>query len=66
MITAEETGTKPQEKDVESTAHERKAATVRKDHVTSMTSRATVHGAAFSVCQNPAFIGETEGSAAPV
>jgi hypothetical protein len=41
-------------------------ATVRKDHVTSVTSRATVHGAAFSVCQIPALIGETEGSAAPV
>jgi hypothetical protein len=29
-------------------------------------SRATVHNAVFSACQIPAFIGETEGSAAPV
>jgi hypothetical protein len=41
-------------------------ATVRKDHVTSVTSRATVHGAVFSAFRIPAFIGETEGSAAPV
>jgi hypothetical protein len=34
--------------------------------VTSVTSRATVHGAAFSACRIPVFIGETEGSAAPV
>jgi hypothetical protein len=40
--------------------------TVRKGHVTSVTSRATVHGAAFSACRIPAFVGETEGSAAPV
>jgi hypothetical protein len=38
-------------------------ATVRKDHVTSVMS---VHGAAFSACRIPAFVGETEGSAAPV
>jgi hypothetical protein len=31
-------------------------ATVRKDHMTSVTSRATVHNAAFSACQIPAFI----------
>jgi hypothetical protein len=41
-------------------------ATVSKDHVTSVMSRATVHNAAFSTCQIPALIGETEGSAAPV
>jgi hypothetical protein len=41
-------------------------ATVRKDHVTSQTSHATVHGAAFSACRIPAFIGETEGSTAPL
>jgi hypothetical protein len=41
-------------------------ATVRKDHVTSVTSRATVHGAVFSTCRIPALIGETEGSAVPV
>jgi hypothetical protein len=41
-------------------------ATVRKDHVTSVTSRTTVHGAAFSACRISALIGETEGSAAPV
>jgi hypothetical protein len=29
-------------------------ATVRKDHVTSVMSHATVHGAAFSACQIPA------------
>jgi hypothetical protein len=40
--------------------------TVKKDHVTSVTSRTTIHNAAFSACQIPAFIGETEGSAAPV
>jgi hypothetical protein len=40
--------------------------TVRKDHVTSVTSRATVHNAAFSACQIPASTGEIEGSAAPV
>jgi hypothetical protein len=34
-------------------------ATVRKDHVTSVTSRATVHSAAISACRIPAFIGET-------
>jgi hypothetical protein len=34
--------------------------------VTSVTSPATIHGAAFSACRIPAFIGETEGSAAPV
>jgi hypothetical protein len=39
-------------------------ATVSKDHVTSVTSRKTIHGAAFSACRIPAFIGETEGSAA--
>jgi hypothetical protein len=38
----------------------------RKDDVTSVTSRATVHNAAFSICQIPEFIGETEGSAARV
>jgi hypothetical protein len=37
-----------------------------KDHVTSVTSRATAHGAAFSTCWMPGFMGETEGSAAPV
>jgi hypothetical protein len=37
-------------------------ATVRKDHVTSVTC-ATVHNAAFSACQTPAFIRENEGSA---
>jgi hypothetical protein len=31
--------------------------------VTSVTSRATIHNAAFSACQTPAFIRETEGSA---
>jgi hypothetical protein len=41
-------------------------ATVRKDHVTSVMSYATVHGAAFFACWIPVFIGETEGSAAPV
>jgi hypothetical protein len=41
-------------------------ATVKKDHLTSVTSRATIHGAAFSACRIPAFIGEIEGSAAPV
>jgi hypothetical protein len=30
--------------------------------VTSATSRATVHNAAFPACQTPGFIGETEGS----
>jgi hypothetical protein len=34
--------------------------------VTSVTSGVTVHNAEFSACQIPAFIGETEGSAAPV
>jgi predicted kinase len=38
-------------------------ATVRKDHVTSVMSRATAHGAAFSACRIPAFIEGTEGSA---
>jgi hypothetical protein len=38
----------------------------REDHVTSATSRATVHNAAFSAYRIPAFIGEIEGSAAPV
>jgi hypothetical protein len=37
-------------------------ATVRKNHVTSVTSCATIHNAAFSACQTPAFIRETEGS----
>jgi hypothetical protein len=32
----------------------------------SVTSRATVHDAAFSAGRIPALIGETEGSAAPV
>jgi hypothetical protein len=41
-------------------------ATVRKDHITSVTSRATVRGAMFSACLIPAFIRETEGSAAQV
>jgi hypothetical protein len=41
-------------------------ATVRKGHVTSVMSCATIHNAAFSACQIPAFIRETEGSAAPV
>jgi hypothetical protein len=41
-------------------------ATVRKDHMTSVTSRATIHNAAFSACHIPAFIRETEGSAVPV
>jgi hypothetical protein len=40
--------------------------TVRKDDVTSVTSRATIHNAAFSACRILAFIGETKGSAAPV
>jgi hypothetical protein len=31
-----------------------------------VTPRATVHGAAFSVCRIAAFIGETEGNAALV
>jgi hypothetical protein len=31
--------------------------------VTSVTSRATVHGTAFSASRIPTFIGETEGSA---
>jgi hypothetical protein len=34
--------------------------------VTSVTSRATIHNAAFSACQIPPFVGETEGSAALV
>jgi hypothetical protein len=34
--------------------------------VTSVTSRTTIHNAAFSTCQIPAFIRETEGSAVPV
>jgi hypothetical protein len=37
-------------------------ATVRRGHVTSATSRATVHNATFPACQTPGFIGETEGS----
>jgi hypothetical protein len=41
-------------------------ATIRKDHVTSVMSRATVHSTAFSACQILALTGETEGSAAPV
>jgi hypothetical protein len=41
-------------------------ATVRKAHVTSVTSRATVQGAAFTACRIQAFIGETEGSAVRV
>jgi hypothetical protein len=36
---------------------------IRKGHVTSMASPATIHNAAFSACQTPAFIRETEGSA---
>jgi hypothetical protein len=36
--------------------------TVRRGHVTSATSRATVHNAAFPACQTPGFIGETGGS----
>jgi hypothetical protein len=40
-------------------------ATVCKDHVTSVTS-CTMHSAAFSECQIPAFTRETEGSAVPV
>jgi hypothetical protein len=39
---------------------------LRKDDVTSVTSRATIHNVAFSACQIPALIGETEGSAAAV
>jgi hypothetical protein len=35
----------------------------RKDHVTSVTSRATIHNAAFSACQIPVLIRETEASA---
>jgi hypothetical protein len=35
------------------------------DHMTSVTSRATVHNAAFSACRIPAFIRETVCSAAP-
>jgi hypothetical protein len=37
-------------------------ATVRKGHVTSLSSRASIHKAAFSACQTPAFIRETEES----
>jgi hypothetical protein len=37
-----------------------------KEHVTSVTSHATIHNAAFSACQIPGFIRETEGSAVPV
>jgi hypothetical protein len=37
-----------------------------KNHVTSVTSRATIHNAAFSARQIPVFIRETEGSAVPV
>jgi hypothetical protein len=48
------------------TVAERCRATVRKDDVTSVTSRATIHNTAFSVCQNPALTEKTEGSAAPV
>jgi hypothetical protein len=39
---------------------------LRKDDVTSVTSRATIHNVAFSACQIPAFIGETEVSAGGV
>jgi hypothetical protein len=39
---------------------------LRKDDVTSVMSCATIHNAAFSACQIPALIGETEGSAATV
>jgi hypothetical protein len=42
------------------------SATVRKDDVTSVKSRTTIHNAAFSACQIPAFIRETVGSAFPV
>jgi hypothetical protein len=35
----------------------------RNRDVSSVMSRATVHGAAFLACLIPAFIGETEGSA---
>jgi hypothetical protein len=41
-------------------------ATVRKDHVTSVMSGATIHNAAFSTCQITVFTGEPEGSASPV
>jgi hypothetical protein len=44
----------------------RDCATVRKGHVTSVTSRATIHNAAFSTCQIPAFIRENKGSAVQV
>jgi hypothetical protein len=37
-----------------------------KDDVTSVTSLATIHNAAFFACQIPALIGETEGSAVSV
>jgi hypothetical protein len=39
---------------------------LRKDDVTSVTSRATIHNAAFLACQIPALIGKTEGSAGAV
>jgi hypothetical protein len=39
---------------------------LRKDDVTSVTSRATIHNTAFLACQIPALIGETEGSAGAV
>jgi hypothetical protein len=41
-------------------------ARVRKDHVTSVTSRATIHNAVFYACQIPVFTREAEGSAVPV
>jgi hypothetical protein len=37
---------------------------LRKDDVTSVTSRTTINNAAFLACQIPALIGETECSAA--
>jgi hypothetical protein len=39
---------------------------LRKDDVTSVMSRATIHNAAFLACQIPSSIGETEGSAVAV
>jgi hypothetical protein len=41
-------------------------ATVGRDHVTSVTSHATIHNTALSACQISAFIGETEDNAAPL
>jgi hypothetical protein len=38
----------------------------RNHNVSSVTSRTTIHSAAFFACQIPAFIGETEGGAGVV